>query len=527
MTTENNSGADRTATKRGVQAKRGRLARGTTARTASTAKTVTNWHDLNEVREEFAEDYVLQADLDATTDGYGEHVDSGDGWEPLGDEDEPFTGTFDGNGYQSADLVIDRDDEIYVGLFAVTSGTIENVVLTSSDVTGDTGVGTLAGYLVDEAVITESYATGEVTGTSAVGGLVGLDGPDVEAVTIAQSGAAVDVTCEDTGGGLAGGLDAGSEVTNSFATGDVTGTVGNPLGGLLGSLAGEEAEANVTESFATGDVVADPDMASNVGGLIGVANFDAIVTDSYATGDVTAFQLVGGLIGFVGEDSVATRSYATGTVSGGDFATSIGGLVGMLSGTLTESYWDTESTDQDEAVGDEVDGPTLDATGLETAAMQGVSAETNMDDLDFEDTWSVVADPDCYPKLQWQQTDADSFLAATVDSRPVGIDEEATILVEAGEVTRLSLDALWTDWVITTVDASGDPDVDPAEGETPDDGTLELSWDECVRGSVAATVGVTLNEDVEPRYVGGDYLVDVSTTSGEHARTVTIELDSD
>lgn len=67
------------------------------------------------------------------------------------------------------------------------------------------------------------------------------------------------------------------------------------------------------------------------------------------------------------------------------------GLASTDVGTTTGSYWDTESTDQDTTAGG--------GEGLTTDEMQGSEAQTNMDALDFDDTWQTVVDPDDYPEL--------------------------------------------------------------------------------------------------------------------------------
>jgi hypothetical protein len=85
----------------------------------------------------------------------------------------------------------------------------------------------LVGYNYYGATIENAHATGKVTGTSEVGGLVGWN--------------------------------IGGSVNNSYAEGDVTGQ--SNVGGLIGFN-----QSNVNNSYATGDVTAE----SNMGGLIGL-----------------------------------------------------------------------------------------------------------------------------------------------------------------------------------------------------------------------------------------------------------------
>ena len=92
---------------------------------------VADWNDLDNVRNDLTGDYVLVNDLDSETDGY---AGIGDDFEPIGfieneDITAEFVGSFDGDGYQISDLVIEYDDEGDIGLFASTdsNGLIENL----------------------------------------------------------------------------------------------------------------------------------------------------------------------------------------------------------------------------------------------------------------------------------------------------------------------------------------------------------------------------------------------------------------
>jgi hypothetical protein len=65
-----------------------------------------------------------------------------------------------------------------------------------------------------------------------------------------------------------------------------------------------------------------------------------------------------------------------------------------MGGSVSDSYWDIESTGQSSSAG------LPDSNGLTTSEMQGSSAEGNMN-FDFTSTWSTVTGD--YPELQWQE----------------------------------------------------------------------------------------------------------------------------
>lgn len=348
--------------------------------------------------------YVQTDDIDASVT---EDWNDGDGFDPIGEspgfneEDTEFNGTFDGNGHTITDLYIDRPDTARIGLFGLveSNATITNVGVENADFSG----GNFAGGLVGEnyGTVEESYATGDVTGDTNVGGLVGENYGSVEEShatadvsgdrfrvgglvgenegTVGDSYATGSVSGEDRVGGLVGDNDEDATVTESYATGDVSGDEPQ-VGGLVGTNSG----GTVTESYATGDVSGG---GNGVGGLLG--SNGGIVENSYATGDASSdASEVGGLVG--GNVGTVTESYATGDVTGDE---DVGGLIGDLApgGEVEDSYWDTETTGQDESDG---------GTGLTTSEMTGSAAPDNMGGFDFEEVWTTVTNPDDYPELR-------------------------------------------------------------------------------------------------------------------------------
>ena len=93
--------------------------------------------------------------------------------------------------------------------------------------------------------------------------------------------------------------------------------------------------------YATGAVDGGDGRDDNVGGLVGLNNFDGTITASYASGDGDGGDgdgdQVGGLVGY--NSGTITASYASGDADGGDGnSDTVGGLVGSDGGTITASY---------------------------------------------------------------------------------------------------------------------------------------------------------------------------------------------
>ena len=273
-----------------------------------------------------------------------------------GDMDAPdatklFKGDFKGNNHVISNLTINTTEDC-VGLFgAVLGGSIDSVGLENCEVSGGGYVGGLAGA-IEGVIITNSYATGSVTGTvSHVGGLAGYV-YDGSSITNSYATGSVTGTVSHVGG-LAGYVYDGS-ITNSYATGSVTGDA------YVGGLVGVVEDVSITNSYATGSVTGDP----GVGGLVGVVEGGSI-TNSYATGSVKGYAHVGGLVG--GGYGSITNSYATGSVTGDTY---VGGLLGstIISSSTLNGYYDTQKTGQTVGVGNGSYTGTV--TGVTTAELE-------------------------------------------------------------------------------------------------------------------------------------------------------------
>ena len=118
--------------------------------------------------------YRLMFDIDATPT---RAWDSGDGFSPIGDNDNPFIGYFDGNGKAVRGLYIDRVLD-QIGIFGVAQGaTIVGLGVEDGRIGGNAGVA--AGGIVGEArsvEIIDSWFSGRIdtVGDNAIGGLAGI-----------------------------------------------------------------------------------------------------------------------------------------------------------------------------------------------------------------------------------------------------------------------------------------------------------------------------------------------------------------
>lgn len=104
---------------------------------------ITTANELNQMRHNLEACYKLMRDIDLT-EWLSENNPS-QGWMPVGAKDEPFKGTFDGNG-KTLKLFINRPDQENVGFMGVVDrATIKNLTV-KGNITGKTAVGGIVGY---------------------------------------------------------------------------------------------------------------------------------------------------------------------------------------------------------------------------------------------------------------------------------------------------------------------------------------------------------------------------------------------
>ncbi|MFH1251347.1 MAG: GLUG motif-containing protein [bacterium] len=280
------------------------------------------------------------------------------GFSPIGNSSIKFTGSYNGQDHTIDGLFIYRPSTNYIGLFGSAEGTeIDNLGVTNVDITGLQAVGGLLGMNYTSSTVSNCYATGSVSGLSAVSYLGGLVGRNYNAT-----------------------------LSNSYSTCSVDG------GSYIGGLVGHNYSSTISNSYATGSVIGN----SQVGGLLGVNATSSTVSNSYATGSVAGTERLGGLIG---QNSVTVSNcYSTGTVGAGSFT---GGLVGLNDGPVSNSFWDTQTSGRSTSAG---------GTGKTTAEMKTLSTFTDAG-WDFmnetangsNDYWGINANENSgYPFLEWQ-----------------------------------------------------------------------------------------------------------------------------
>ena len=203
--------------------------------------------------------YALSNDIDCSQTVTW---NDGRGFNPIGGETAGtfFSGTIDGNGYKISNLYINRPTEV-VGLVGVatTCAQIRNLGLEDVAITGSpviAGAGAIAG-IADFAEISNVYSTGQITGRSSVGGLIGESSRTV--------------------------------ISNSYSTAGISSNSTSPANIILGGLVGTN---NTSLALPSGI----PCPAPSPNQL--AANWIDGIYKSYSAGSVTGSgPFIGGLVG--------------------------------------------------------------------------------------------------------------------------------------------------------------------------------------------------------------------------------------
>ena len=207
-------------------------------------------------------------------------------------------------------------------------------------------------------------------------------------------------------GGMVGQIEVAGDIENSYFTGSVSGR--EVVGGLVGLL----LEGNIRKSYAIASVTGSPTATTgSIGGLVGIGNY-ANIEQSYASGLVTGPAQTGGFVGTAEEL------------------------------TITSSYWDKDTSGQQNGIGN---ATLAGLTGLTTVEARQSSSYVGWD---FTKDWYQSGD--MRPLGRWEAAKAasDGIAAITnlhqlqlIDANPTGsyrlgadIDAQATSGADAAGI---------------------------------------------------------------------------------------------
>jgi len=402
-------------------------------------------NDLQAMENDLAAYYELGQDIDASaTSGWNWNAGRGvfEGFKPIGDYYNPFTGSLDGKNFKITGLFINREPFKYtdgpvtgwtpIGLFGAMHGTVNNLGLEAVDITSHkVGNRAYAASLVGQlqGIVDNCYATGSVK-AEATGERATASGFVLEncAGVITNSHSTCTVHAKvGTERASASGFchlvynpeadPQSGEISNCYATGNVSaegGTGRVSASGFLNVMYAESkiskcyAIGNVTvysssgrnvsasgfcevsygnslirRCFSTGNVTAEGDEAESAGFI--ATHYDAIIEDCYARGNASAIANAGdafasGFVNYNGAGGIVRRCYSTGVLTATASGTSfLGGFCECNTGTITDCFWDTETSGQATSDG---------GTGKTTAQMKTAATFTDAG-WDLATIWTI------------------------------------------------------------------------------------------------------------------------------------------
>lgn len=254
------------------------------------------------------EHFILNNDIDMDPNGPNGQIviDS-----VIGSRQHPFFGGFNGNHHVVSNLTIQCEDGIRCGFIGHLKGVVQNLTLENIRLGNPGSRPSLGGAIsgLNTGTIKNCHATGYITGSGQLGGLVGGNSGPITDCT-----ARVTVTGRDRVGGLVGDND--HTILYCSSSGNVTGL--HYVGGLIG----HNGPGNIIESHSDCNTIGGVE----VGGLVGYLG-DGHITKCQAHGLVDGLNDVGGFVGVVRSRSYLSKNMASCSVFSEQVA---GGFIGRI-----------------------------------------------------------------------------------------------------------------------------------------------------------------------------------------------------
>ena len=214
-------------------------------------------------------------------------------WDPIGNSDNKYQGTFDGNGKTISNLYINVTSG-YAGFFGYANegGCIKNITFDNAKVKStndDYCIGILAGKVCCSIENIKTLVNCSVEGKNYVGGIVGMAKGNIS-------------NCENhamvkgsyTVGGVAGSSEgSGTSISSCANYGDVKGT-GNRVGGMVGYF-----DLGTIQNCANYGNIMGSDVVGNLIGYATKCHLDNVLGTGNVTATSTSANRVGLLVGHI------------------------------------------------------------------------------------------------------------------------------------------------------------------------------------------------------------------------------------
>ncbi len=311
---------------------------------------VTSIAELEEVGNNISKYFLQVRDID---------LGSVPNWVPIGDDNAPFTGGYDGSGYKIGNMIVNMPAAGHAGLFGcIESATLKNINIgAGSSVTA----GYCAGGICGSMKKADGSSTPLIENCSSVARIETTSGSDAKTGGICGSNSGGQITgCNNTGtvtasgrmvGGICGFADiTASRIEDCTNMGAVTTTVTGSanIGGVCGYLAGSDGFPNTVLRCSNSGRVSGK--STNIGGICGknTSGWLTLCTNSgVVEADQTDSEKVGGVCG-------ENKGHVNGCLNKGEVKSpgkDVGGVCGKSDKSITASKNTAKVTGKDHVGG--------------------------------------------------------------------------------------------------------------------------------------------------------------------------------
>ena len=336
---------------------------------------------------------------------------------PIGTEEAPFTGVFDGNSKKISGLSFDTASK-YIGLFGYTeNSTIKNVVLEnlSVDIAESELPNVYAAGICAYATGNSVFENCEVNGSIAVKSNGEIHAAGICAYVNSTKGAITNftscvnnasVTAESTGTSaqaLAAGITSygiSSNITLSANNGDITAKAA--LGAYAAGISASYGYLEVNKCYNSASISATSKNVAAIAGGLFADSLYAIVSDSYNSGDVSASGLGDTAVGGICAESMMGNEYYR-CYNAGEVSIEKSGLVGSF--VATYSVWDEYTSNYVLVSEASITGSTATLEGVTAIESEQMALAETFYDYDFENVWYMASEGEyLYPMLRGFET---------------------------------------------------------------------------------------------------------------------------
>lgn len=362
--------------------------------------------------------YVLKNDIKLSS-FWNEKLNS---WTPIGTEEKPFKGFFEGLGHKISGLYIDGSNSNQ-GLFGVIDGGIvSNLEVEGKVKSSSENIGGIVGKAKNAYTIRNCLNRVEVTGKNNVGGIIGEDIVEESKGKILNCRNMAIITGESKVGGIIG--ISNGDIVNSVNFSNIEATL-DSVGGLVG-LKNKNENSNLTGTLKMSYNIAKVKGNSKVGGVVGTNN--DIIENCYNTGIVESSNgYVGGIVGT--QEGTTDSNKLLNSYSTGNIISAVQENVGGVIGSKTENSIVSKCIYIENTVKGGIAGKNV-KDSAEVRSAEFMKTKYCVYDLG-EENWKTISEID-YPVLYWQDGEKTNLEFETV-STAQALKDMAHIVNDIGE----------------------------------------------------------------------------------------------